>query len=260
MELSYCASLIDSAISLAMHDQQKSYLSMHRNRYIYTLEVLASHLPAKSFIDIGSSGLFQQLVRTACPSIKVSGTQYSTDTGVKEVMSHFQGWGAFTYYQGNPEQGQYAIDPESFDLALCAEVIEHMSVDPMALLVELNRIMCVGGVLVITTPNIVSCRSLLQALNHEMPYNFYSFNRNRSTDRHNIEYSPELLVKVVEAAGFDLVEVKTVNCWSLPDPRIERFLKAQGFREDLRGDDIILTARKVGVVRNRYPDFLYLQN
>lgn len=260
MSLSSLAELVDSVISLAMHEQQKNYLAMHRNRYVYTLEALASRLPAKKFIDIGSSGLFQHLVRELCPSTEVYGTQYSTEAGMKEEVANFRGLGVFKYYQGNPENFQYNVEPESFDLVLCAEVIEHMSVDPMALISELNRVMQIGGVLVVTTPNIVSCRSLLQALNHEMPYNFFSFNRSRSSDRHNIEYSPGLLAQVVEAGGFQVEELKTVNCWSLPDVGVEEFLRSHGFRQDLRGDDIILTARKMGSVRDRYPSFLYLQN
>jgi SAM-dependent methyltransferase len=260
MNLSKLADLVDSVIALSLHEQQKNYLSMHRNRYVFTLEALVARLPAKKFIDIGSSGLFQYLVSEICPSIQVCGTQYSTEAGVKEEAAQFRGLGGFKCYQGNPENFQYSIEPDSFDLVLCAEVIEHMSVDPMALVSEMNRIMQVGGVLVLTTPNIASCRSLLQALNHEMPYNFFSFNRNRSSDRHNIEYSPGLLAQVFEAGGFEVEELKTVNCWSLPDVRIEDFIRSYGFRQDLRGDDIILAARKVGPVRDRHPKFLYLQN
>ncbi|WP_312843310.1 class I SAM-dependent methyltransferase [Diaphorobacter nitroreducens] len=254
------AGLIDDVISLALYEQQRDYLKMHRNRYIYTLEVLFSLLPAKKFIDVGSSGLFQYLIKELSPFTDVCGTQYSSEAGVKVEAADFKGIGEFRYYLGNPESFCYAIESGSFDLVLCAEVIEHMSVDPMALLAEMNRIMRLDARMVITTPNIVSCRSLLQALNHEMPYNFYAFNRNRSTDRHNIEYSPDLLRRIVEAAGFEVEKLSTVNCWSAPDVRVEAFLGKNGFRQDLRGDDIVLVARKKEGVRDRYPDFLYLQN
>lgn len=250
--------IVDNAISCANYEQQKQYLLMHRNRYVHTLQALSKCPQPNRFIEIGSSGFFMKLAKTIWPTVEVFGTEYSNEVGFKEEAVHFSGWGKYSFYLGNPERFSYSIDPESVDLVLCAEVIEHMSVDPMALLSEINRVLVIGGRVIITTPNIVSSRSILAALEHRMPYNFYAFNKSGTTDRHNVEYSPELLCEAVKAAGFDIEQLETVDAWSSPDQRLEKIYSLFGFDSSLRGDDIILTAIKRGSVIKRYPDFLYI--
>ena len=184
--------LVDEAIGCALHDQQKQYLEVHRNRYVYTLQALSKCLPVNKFLEIGSTAFFQQLVSAVSPLTEVYGTQFAAEPSFMESVAPFKGWGSFKYYLGNPELFQYIIKEESFDLVLCAEVIEHMAVDPMALLVEMNRVLSIGGQLVLTTPNVVGSRSILAALDQRMPFNFYAYNKNKSSDSHNIEYSSHL--------------------------------------------------------------------
>lgn len=188
----------------------------------------------------------------------VAGTVYSDKVSIEKKTVPFSWGGEFEFFAGNPETSSYCFPPDTYDLVLCAEVIEHMATDPMALLAELNRTVSLGGRVVFTTPNIASSRSIMNILNHDMPFNFYAFNRNGSSDRHNIEYTPGLLARIVEAAGFELKALRTENCWSTPDPRVESLFCLGGFRQDLRGDNIFLTATKVSGVRDRYPDFLYI--
>lgn len=249
---------VDDAIACAMYDEQKQYLNMHRNRFIYTLRELSNCFPVDRFLEIGSSGFFLRLVKEACPRAEVIGTQYADEVGFKEEAVPFRGWGNCGFYLGNPERFPYTINSASFDLVLCAEVIEHMAVDPMALLAEINRILIFGGKVVITTPNIVSSRSIFAALEHRMPFNFFAFNKNRSTDRHNIEYSPWLLKNIVEMAGFSVENMTTVNAWSMPDPKVDEIYSKFGFDSKLRGDNIIMVAVKNSDVIQRYPESIYI--
>ena len=258
MDIGTCAKFVDAVIDKALHDSQKQYLTMHRNRFIFTLQELVGCLPAKRFVDIGTSGLFPGIVRDISISTEVCGTAYSDtpDQTVRPVP--FRGGGDLQYFLGNPELFPYDIPDGTFDLVLCAEVLEHMSRDPMALLSEMNRILEVGGSLVVTTPNIASYRAILNAMNHEMPYNFYAFNRNGATDRHNIEYTPKLLAALLKEAGFGIRTLTTVDCWSSPDKRLIDFARSHGFSGELRGDDIIVTATKTGGVQDRYPAIMYV--
>ncbi len=53
----------------------------------------------------------------------------------------------------------FHIQMSHFDVALCCELIEHLAEDPMHMLLELNRVLRWGGLLILTTPNIASAFS-----------------------------------------------------------------------------------------------------
>jgi len=55
------------------------------------------------------------------------------------------------------------LENESFDLILCCEVIEHLE-NPRALFRELFRLLKPGGILIVTTPNNESIRSIISLL------------------------------------------------------------------------------------------------
>jgi len=66
---------------------------------------------------------------------------------------------------------RFPFDDASLDGVLCLEGIEHM-VNPVALLGELMRILRPGGILVVTTPNLMCMYSRLHFLVHGTPYQF----------------------------------------------------------------------------------------
>ena len=79
----------------------------------------------------------------------------------------------------------------SFDAVLCFETIEHLS-EPERLLFELRRVLCTGGEMILTTPNVlwepIHSLAAITGLHHsEGPHRFI---RRRS------------LIKMLEQAGF----------------------------------------------------------
>lgn len=53
---------------------------------------------------------------------------------------------------------------ESFDCVVCAEVFEHLRVDPLLALSEINRVMRPGGRMLFTTPNLYAAQNILRFL------------------------------------------------------------------------------------------------
>lgn len=256
-DLSHLANIVDQLIESASHADQKKYYLDHRIRYIYTLRELHSCLSKHRFLEIGSSGFFLKALKGLNEKMEVYGTSYAEFPGFEKKIAPFDTAEEFGFFLGNAEKHQYQVEPGYFDLVLCAEVIEHMTVDPMGFLSELNRVLDVDGLLLITTPNIVSSRSIFRALNQEMPYNYHNFNKQHIADRHNIEYSPKLLSALLYSAGFEVLSTVTENVWSLPDKKMEEIYKLFGFDSNLRGDDIFMLAKKVSDVKDRYPSCLY---
>jgi ubiquinone/menaquinone biosynthesis C-methylase UbiE len=81
------------------------------------------------------------------------------------------------------------FENERFDYVLCTEVMEHVA-EPVAFLHEINRVMKPGGVLVMTTPFMVSL--------HEEPYDFYRYTE------HGIRY-------LLRLTGFKLTHLESFS-------------------------------------------------
>jgi 2-polyprenyl-3-methyl-5-hydroxy-6-metoxy-1,4-benzoquinol methylase len=150
---------------------------------------------------------------------------------------------------------------ESFDVVTCLEVLEHLGRDPVHLLWEANRVLKDGGILVVTTPNIVSARSVRAVLTGYHPQLWSTFPKTGGHDRHNREYTPREIRWMLQETGFSSDDVKTQQVWSGVDTEIMELLRQMDIPSDVpesdRGDDIVAVARKVRSPAERFPDELY---
>jgi glycosyltransferase involved in cell wall biosynthesis/SAM-dependent methyltransferase len=146
---------------------------------------------------------------------------------------------------------------ESFDLVLLCEILEHLVADPMGVLSGINRVLKVGGHLLLTVPNIASARSAEAVLHGEAPYIYGKYQPGgRPTDRHNREYAPAEIVRLAAAAGFGLAKIQTYNSWWVHGKELAR-LASGGLPISLRGDTVFYLGRKDSEVMDRYPDEFY---
>ncbi len=81
------------------------------------------------------------------------------------------------------------FEDEKFDYVLCTEVMEHVP-DPVTFLKEINRVMKREGMLIMTTPFMVSL--------HEEPYDFYRYTE------HGIRY-------LLRITGFELTRLESFS-------------------------------------------------
>jgi len=75
----------------------------------------------------------------------------------------------------NVERDPFPFADATFDVALFCEVIEHMQMDPLHALAELNRVLKPGGTLVLTTPNAARLENVSALL---AGHNVYDSTRN----------------------------------------------------------------------------------
>ena len=153
------------------------------------------------------------------------------------------------------QRDRLPFENDSVDLVTCLETLEHL-LDPMHLLIESNRILKPGGTLLLTTPNVVSWRSMLRAAVHKHPLVYPVLIPGLDTNRHNIEYTPRLARALLTAAGF-AGDVRTRAWWY----RVSLFDKARlvlaGFRPGDRGDIIVAVVRKCSAPVVRFPPEVY---
>ena len=162
------------------------------------------------------------------------------------------------------ETDKFPYEDGYFATVVCCELVEHLAEDPMHMMAEINRILRPEGVLVMSTPNICSMRSILAVLTGYHPASFSQYTirqgGNRVEPRHAREYAPRDVELLFQAAGFSVSRLETGPQSLVPPqsrPWLTDMLERNGFSTNLRGDVIHCVGRKTSPVRNRYPDWLY---
>jgi glycosyltransferase involved in cell wall biosynthesis/SAM-dependent methyltransferase len=235
--------------------------SKHLERYRQTLAEIPPARPGQTLLDIGALPALLRVLESMW-GYEVSGCNYS----------HRQQRIRFPQDDGFPETTitidpvDVEIDPlpypsNSFDVVTCLEVLEHLGRDPMHTLWEINRVLKPGGILVLTTPNVVSSRSVRAVLTGYHPQLWSNFLQTGGHDRHNREYTPREIRYLLERAGLSKDRVETHNVWGPEDPEVLELLKKLDWPTEAplkdRGDNIIAISRKAALPSERYPEEFY---
>ena len=155
------------------------------------------------------------------------------------------------------ERDRFPFADEYFDVTLCCELLEHLNEDPMHMMLELNRVLRWGGLLILTTPNIASAFSIKEAMAGSSPYIYGSYNLKSRTDRHSREYTPRDVRLLLESAGFKVVKLFSEDLWNETDENFLKWLDHTGVPRSLRGDNIFAVGRKLTDQVDRFPELLY---
>jgi len=243
----------------AVGDAAQQYISNHALRYRETIGFIPVDRPMK-VLDLGAFTPLTVLLKHITPH------QYTVHAA--PGPDHFPdikvGSELFPFHRFDLEKDSFPFANESFDMVICAEVIEHLGLDPLFMMGEINRVLGMGGWLLLTTPNIASTRSMMKTLLGYAPYFYSAFTLTR--DRHNREYTPGEIASLVSASGFALESLVTCNVY-FPSNRLPMATRARQLLVDalvrlldtsaLRGDAIFALSRKIGPVTSRYPEDFY---
>lgn len=256
--------MVDYILSFIGDEREQSYIMSHMRRLIGTLQrIPPPQSPNDRLLELGS------LLHIAPAIKKFSGYQeilgadfWETDKKIsEETLTQANGGGeshTFALHNFNVEGDPFPFPDGHFRVVLCCELIEHLQRDPMHMLWECNRVLAKDGYLLLTTPNIASCRSIEGLLIGCAPYLLAQYNRKTPVDQHNREYAPYEIGVALAAAGFTVVELETEDVWMRSNPAILELLKEVNLPTDKRGDNIFALARKTSEPIERYPRELYV--
>ena len=253
--------------SWAPDPETKTYVNSHLTRLTKTLEITPPGTSADRILEMGSYLQITPALKTRLGYGEVRGCYYGTPGRIdhRRVTSIDGEEFDCDLDLFDAEKDRFPYCDEYFSTVLCCELIEHLFADPMHLVSEANRILKPGGHLVLTTPNIGSLRAIAAILQDAHPGFFPAYIRPSDsgfTDaRHNREYTPKEIWRLLFDGGFEPVLLETGPFHDEPHPEVEwvlHLLKQYKLSADLRGDGIYAVGRKKGPIRDRYPGWLYV--
>jgi glycosyltransferase involved in cell wall biosynthesis/SAM-dependent methyltransferase len=238
-----------------------SYLNIHGQRIIRTVNLLPRGNGEGRLLELSSYLQMTPLILRDGGYREVTVTNWwEGEPRVKTQAIRHSGTGvelSFPMFNVDVERDRFPFDDLTFDVVLCCELIEHLTEDPLHMLLEANRVLKWGGILVVTTPNIASAFSIKEAMSGSSPYIYGSYNVKSRADRHSREYTPSDVRLVLESAGFKIVKLFSEDLWHETDESFLKWLDHTGVPRTLRGDNIFAVGRKLSDQVDRYPDLIY---
>jgi SAM-dependent methyltransferase len=249
-----------------VEDGSRSYVETHRTRLEKTLAITPPGGPGDRILEMGAYLQITPALKTKLGYGEVRGCYFGEAGRVdhKTVTSETGDAFACEVDLFNAEKDAFPYPDGHFSTVLCCELLEHLTVDPMHMMIELNRILKPGGHLVLTTPNIASLRAVAAILQGFHPMLFPAYIKPKEDGevdaRHSREYTAREIQSLFEVAGFEVTLLDTGPFREEPKPElawVEHLIDRYILPKDHRGDGIYAVGRKTGAVKERYPEWLY---
>jgi len=166
----------------------------------------------------------------------------------------------FRSHRIDVEHEELPFADNSFAGALCCEVLEHLTADPIRMLATIHRVLKADGWLVLTTPNVANLRNILALLHGRNVYKPYEAVFG-PTSRHNREYTTGEVLELLTTTGFIVDYIATEQALApgqqlVPSQRLIGGLLRLWYRQNY-GDQLYVVARRAPVFRRYYPAWLF---
>jgi len=248
----------DARFSEPLTAADKTYLAENRRRFQITLDMLSSLRQIKgdfaAVVDLATCPVYQPGLRACLPTSKL----ILIGAGGGDSSS-LQASGDVDWVPGfDLETAAIPLPDGSIDLVLCLGILEHLISDPMHVLSEINRILKMGGTLLLSTPNLASWKAAVSILTGDSPLSYAKFSKAREVGSMPIrEWTPNEIEVLFKAAGFDPM-LTTQNAYHAATPEtISGIFRAVGVSNNYSGDTIFALGTKSSEVIDRYPSQFY---
>ena len=254
--------------SFSVNDEPRGHLDPYVDdslwRFLHTWDLVRGE--RGDCLEIGANPYFTTLLLEEHTDLELTLTNYYGDTGsstATETLRYQTAEGrtvekTYTSHLVNVERDRLPFGDDAFAVVLFCEVIEHLLMDPLAALREINRVLAPGGRLVVSTPNVNRLQNVVRITAGENIYDPYS--GYGPYGRHNREYNRAELSRLLEFAGFEPEVAFTADAHpshAHVDPRYEDLVPLIRFREQDLGHYLFVRARRTREPREGLPTFLY---
>jgi SAM-dependent methyltransferase len=231
--------------------------------------------PGDYYLDVGSLGVEPSMLRHEFPSCVIKAVSYEGNRIGVNQDSFFEDPNgenpqSILVEQLNIENQRFPYPDNTFDVISCFETLEHLKSSPVPMLKEIKRIIKPEGVLILTTPNLNSARSVARILCGRSPQECAYIARSAEQGViHPMEYTMHQVHNLFTALGFQIFRLTTLNMRTidvterlfsfilmLTIPLFRLLSNRPSFKSGL-GEKIFVAAGKGGPILSEFPESLF---
>jgi SAM-dependent methyltransferase len=245
-------------------DNHRFWVEACLPRFLRTLDLVPSGAPEQLCLEIGAMPYtFTLLMKKLRPYMLTLVDFASSARCPADVQVRLPSFGEvheFHSHLCDIEHEDLPIPDNTFDGALCCEVLEHLTSDPIKMLATIHRVLKPNGWLVLTTPNVANLGNILALLHGRNVYKPYELAFG-PTWRHNREFTAPEVVELLTTTGFivEHVAVEQALPPGAPLPLSQRLIEGLlrlRYRQNY-GDQLYVRAKRGPQFHHRYPAWLF---
>lgn len=202
--------IADDKSDLAAWSQ--NYFKHHQQRYRYDLENLRKYYSSGKILEVGSAPYHLTYL------IKQSGLPVTgVDIDPSRQHEFIQSVG-LEIVRCNIEQEQLPFGDNSFQYIIFNEIFEHLRINPIRTLREINRVLHPEGMLVLSTPNLYSVRNIVHLLlgrGFDNPYSEFNKLETIGHMGHVREYSVAQVKEFLKNTGYNVFRSELISHYPL---------------------------------------------
>lgn len=246
--------LYHSVVAPEAANELHGYVDEAYGRFLATLDLIPNG--KGQLLEIGANPYFLTLLIKKFRNYEISMTNYFgkiTEREQKQYINNdkYNEFHEFEFKNINIESELLPYPDEYFDVILFCEVIEHLIENPIFALYNLHRVLKPGGVLILSTPNVLRYDNLKKFIHRRTSTSICdAYSGYGAYGRHNREYSLFELEDILSNVGYKICERKTI--FSCAGGAFQRLLE----RNNL-GSYILVKAQKNSSFRWYFPDYLF---
>ncbi len=186
-------------------EYSRGYLINHKERYLNDLNFIEKHYEKGPILEVGGHPFhftyFLNKLSYDIVSVDIDPTR-------AEVIVDKNG---LNVVRCDIETEPLPFDDGTFQMVLFNEIFEHLRINPIATLEEVNRVISPGGIMMLTTPNLYALHTVVNYLigrGIRKPYNQFNSLRTLGHMGHVREYSVKEIKVFLENTGYEVLYVK----------------------------------------------------
>lgn len=195
---------LDTLLEASTSDKElenwsKKYLHNHKNRYLHDIQLIKKNYEKGKILELGSAPFHLTYILDQM-EFSITGADITP-----ERFNNFIETQKLDIVKCNVETEKLPFENNTFHLILFNEIFEHLRINPIATLREINRVLHPDGTLILTTPSLYSIRNvvhLIMGKGFDDPYEQFKRLEDIGHMGHVREYTGKQVKKFLLNTGF----------------------------------------------------------